>query len=254
MRRARRSACRSSSRGSRSGLCPHSRRCRPGAERHRSLPWGVANATQICLRNVRASTPPGGRKPRVSRRCTIRSLRPARVLARWLKRERSLAAPEDALDALADGRQMWTSPALVFTSRSEDRRVHVTDGLCECSSGIALVADQGLPAQAAGSQQELERHIALVAFGRSHRNRPGRPVGREDRVQPKAPEEPAVTRAIPAINGVAERRALDRLTAAGRGRRPSRPLRSAMLMSTVDFDPAAYKPSKTTASAAESIV
>src|SRR5271154_6052764 len=130
-----------------------------------------------------------------------------------LERQGSLAAPEDALDALADRREMWAMAGLVFAARPEDRRVHLADGLGECRAGIALVADQGHAAVAAGAQQQLEGDVALIAFGRGHRDRSGRTVRGEDRVQPEAPEEPAVAAAIPIVGGIPERGALDRLAA-----------------------------------------
>src|SRR5271155_4217675 len=126
-----------------------------------------------------------------------------------------LAGPEDRLDALADRREVWAFSGLVFASGSDDRGVHRTYLACELSPGVALIADQGRRALAVGARQELEGDLALIAFGRGHRESSGGPVGGEDRVQPKTPEEPAVTRAIPIVSGVAERRALDRLTASG---------------------------------------
>ena len=64
-----------------------------------------------------------------------------------------LAAPEDALDALADRREVWAPAGLVFAAGSEDRGVHVVDGLGECFPGIALVTNQGHGALTAGSGQ-----------------------------------------------------------------------------------------------------
>ena len=54
-----------------------------------------------------------------------------------------LAGPEDALDPLADRREVWASAGLVFAAGPEDRRVHVADRFSECFPGVALVADQG---------------------------------------------------------------------------------------------------------------
>ena len=132
-----------------------------------------------------------------------------------LEGERALAAPEDALDALADRREVWASAGLVLAPGSEDRGVHLADGLGECPAGVALVADQGLPAVAAGARQELQGDLALIAFGGGHRDRSGCAVGGEDRVQAKAPEEPGMAGAVAVVSGVTQRRALDRLAAAG---------------------------------------
>src|SRR5579871_1766122 len=131
-----------------------------------------------------------------------------------LERECPLAAPEDRLDALADRRQVGAVPGLVLAPRPDDRGVHLADGLGECPAGVALVADQGERSLAAGARQELQGDVTLVAFGRGHRDRSGCPVGREDAVQTKAPEEAGVRAAVAIIGGVGKRRALDGLTAA----------------------------------------
>src|SRR5450755_1424873 len=52
-----------------------------------------------------------------------------------------LAGPEDALDALADWREVWAAGGLVFAPGADDRGVHLADLACELSSGVAIVAD-----------------------------------------------------------------------------------------------------------------
>src|ERR1700688_4064130 len=59
-----------------------------------------------------------------------------------LARERSLAAPEDRLDALGDRRELRPAPGLVLAPGPDDRGVELADTLRELASGVALVADQ----------------------------------------------------------------------------------------------------------------
>src|SRR5271166_4122621 len=87
-----------------------------------------------------------------------------------LEGEGALAAPEDALDALTDGREVWAFAGLVLAAGSEDPRVHVADGLGERPSGVALVADQGLPALAAGARQEPQGDLALITVASPKRD------------------------------------------------------------------------------------
>lgn len=51
-----------------------------------------------------------------------------------LECEGALAAPEDALDALSDGCEVWASTALVLAAGSEDHGVHFAEGLGESST------------------------------------------------------------------------------------------------------------------------
>src|ERR1019366_332076 len=62
--------------------------------------------------------------------------------------EEVFAGPEDALDALADRREVRTSAGLVFAARSDKRRVALADLGREVSSGVALVAQQCFAAAA----------------------------------------------------------------------------------------------------------
>jgi hypothetical protein len=81
-----------------------------------------------------------------------------------LEGERALAGPEDALDALADRGEVWSSAGLVLATGPQDRGVQIADGLCECSPGVALVADQRLTAGSAGAPEQFQGDVALVAF------------------------------------------------------------------------------------------
>src|ERR1017187_5207427 len=125
-----------------------------------------------------------------------------------------LARPEDRLDALADRREVWASSGLVFAPGPDYGGVHVVGYGGEPRSGVALVADQSHSALAAGAGEQLQGHLALIAFGRCHGEGPRGAVWGKDRVQAEAPEEPAVAGAIPIVSGVSERRALDGLATA----------------------------------------
>ena|ERR1035441_2090412 len=50
---------------------------------------------------------------------------------------------EDALDALADRGEVWAPAGVVFAAGLGGRRVYVAEGLRECFSGVAVVAEQG---------------------------------------------------------------------------------------------------------------
>src|SRR5580698_356896 len=132
-----------------------------------------------------------------------------------LEGEGSLAAPEDALYALADRREVWASAGLVFAAGSDDRGVHLADTGGELASRVALIADQRDRALPACAGEQLKRDVPLITFGGSYRDRSGCPVGRGQQVQPETPEEPAVAGAVAVVSGIAECRALDRLAASG---------------------------------------
>ena len=59
-----------------------------------------------------------------------------------LEREGPLAAPEDALDALADRCEVRAFAGLVLAARSEHRRLQFACLRGEVAPGVALVADQ----------------------------------------------------------------------------------------------------------------
>src|SRR5271165_504266 len=132
-----------------------------------------------------------------------------------LEGQGALAGPEDRLDALADRRQVRSWAGLVLAAGPEDRRVELVNGLCECSPGIALVADQRLATRSTGPPEQFQGDVALVAFGGGDGHRPGCAVRREDAVQAKTPEEAAVAAAVAVVGGVAQRGALDGLAASG---------------------------------------
>jgi hypothetical protein len=85
----------------------------------------------------------------------------------------------------------------------------------ELPAGVALIADQGHAAIAAAALKELQRDLALALLGGRQGERSWCPVGREDRVQPEAPEQAGMARAIPVVSGVSELGALDGLAASG---------------------------------------
>jgi hypothetical protein len=104
-----------------------------------------------------------------------------------LEGEDVLAGPEDALDALADRREVRSLAGLVFAVRSEDRGVQFADFGCELASGVALVADQGHSTLPAAAGKQLQCDLALALLGQ--RECSGCSVGRKDGVQPEPPEK-----------------------------------------------------------------
>src|SRR5665647_2900569 len=128
--------------------------------------------------------------------------------------EQVLAAPEDRLDALADGSQMRAVARLVLARRAHDEGAHLGDGGREVATRVALVADEHCAAAAAASQQ-LEADLAFVTLRRGQGERPGRTVRGGQQVQAQAPEEARVGGAPAVVGDVCERRALDRLAASG---------------------------------------
>src|SRR5579862_1665091 len=106
--------------------------------------------------------------------------------------EEVFAGPEDALDALADRREMGSFAGLVFAAGTHDRGVQRADLERELAAGVALVAQEGLATLAATAFQQHEAHFAFVDLWRGELERPWCAVGSEDRVQPEAPEETGV--------------------------------------------------------------
>src|SRR4051794_19418114 len=129
--------------------------------------------------------------------------------------EEVFAGPEDRLDPLADRREMRAAAAFVFASWAHDRGVALGDGGGKGAAGVALVAQQRLAAAALAALKQDERDVALVDLGRGEFQRARGAVGREDRVQPKAPEIARMRAAPAVVGGIAQRRALDRFAAAG---------------------------------------
>src|SRR6266536_3608618 len=135
----------------------------------------------------------------------------ARAVA--FEREQVFAGPEDRLDPLADRREMRPVAGLVLAAWAHDRGVALADGGGEVAAGVALVAQQRFSAAALAAFEQYEADLAFVDLGGGELERAWCAVGREDRVQPEAPEEPRVTRAPAVVGGVAQGGASDRLTA-----------------------------------------
>lgn len=87
------------------------------------------------------------------------------------------AGPEDALDALADRREVGSTSGLVFASGSGDRGVQVADADSELPAGVALIADQRHFALAGAALEEFERDVALVLLGGGQGECSGVPSG-----------------------------------------------------------------------------
>src|ERR1019366_3725778 len=98
------------------------------------------------------------------------------------------AGPEDRLDALAQGSELRSLSGFVFAARAHDRGVQFADGSGEVAACAAFVAQQRFAAATAATGEHLEADVALVALWRCERERSGRAVRGEDRVQPKPPE------------------------------------------------------------------
>src|SRR5665811_738527 len=72
-----------------------------------------------------------------------------------LQGEQVLAAPEDRLDALADGGQVGTVAGFVLAHRAHDEGAHLGDRGRETPPGVALVTDEHRAA-AVATPQELK--------------------------------------------------------------------------------------------------
>src|SRR5512144_1459711 len=120
----------------------------------------------------------------------------ARAVA--LEREDVLAGVEDRLDALAQRRQVRAAAALILAAGAHDRRVELGELGLEVLAAEVLVADQDqhLAAVALAARDQLQTDEFLVDLRGGQRERPGGAVGREQGVQPEAPEEPAVAGAV----------------------------------------------------------
>src|SRR6059058_694339 len=131
------------------------------------------------------------------------------------EREQLFAGPEDRLDSLPDRRELRARSGFVSAAGPDDGGVEFGDGLRELAAGVTLVADKRLAAGAVAAGEQFEPDLAFVACGRGERQCSRGAVGGEDRVQPEAPEVARVGRAPAVVGGIGERRALDRLAAAG---------------------------------------
>jgi hypothetical protein len=112
--------------------------------------------------------------------------------------------PEDALDALADRGEVWSSSGFVFAARANDCRVQRVDLGLEVFAGVALVADDDDMARAVDTLQQSECDVAFTDLGTGQRQGPGGAVGREQGVQPEAVEVAAVAGAVAVVGGVGE--------------------------------------------------
>src|SRR4030088_3529375 len=68
--------------------------------------------------------------------------------------EEVFAGPEDRLDPLADRCEVEAGPGFVFAGWADERGVEVADGLGELTAGVALVAEQRLPAAALAAGEQ----------------------------------------------------------------------------------------------------
>src|ERR1035441_2176221 len=84
-----------------------------------------------------------------------------------------------------------------------NRRVCVAEGLRECFSGVAVVAEQGHRALTGGvCARGSGATFSLIAFGRGDGECSGCGVGREARVQPQTPEVSAVSCVVAIVCGI----------------------------------------------------
>src|ERR1700728_1480121 len=75
--------------------------------------------------------------------------------------EQVFAGPEDALDALADRREVRTLAGFVFAARTNERGAAIGDLGGEVSAGVALVAKQRFVAVAVDAVEEFEADFAF---------------------------------------------------------------------------------------------
>jgi hypothetical protein len=91
--------------------------------------------------------------------------------------EEVFAGPEDALDALADRREVWAVAGFVFAAWADEGGADAGDLCGELAAGVALVAQQDLAAVKADTVEELEADFAFVTFGEASANARGVPSG-----------------------------------------------------------------------------
>src|SRR5512143_3484605 len=92
------------------------------------------------------------------------SVEGARAVA--FQAEHVFGRPEDRLDALADGSEMWSAGGLVLAGGPDEVRVEGADGGGEGAADIALVADHEFAAGARAAGDQFGGDVALVALGR----------------------------------------------------------------------------------------
>lgn len=78
----------------------------------------------------------------------------------------SLHVCKDGLDPLADRGQVWPMSGLIAPCGSHDLGTQGIDRGGEGTPGIALVTHQNLAARSRTARQQLNAHLAFVAFGR----------------------------------------------------------------------------------------
>src|SRR3954447_22678251 len=127
--------------------------------------------------------------------------------------EHVFRGPEDALDTLAQRREVRSLAGLVFAAGTDDRGVQVGGVRAEVAAGVALVADDGQRAVAGDAGEHVQADLTFAGLWAGEREGAWRAVQREQAVQAKAPEVPAVAGAPAVVGGVGERaaaRGLDR--------------------------------------------
>src|ERR1044072_6379472 len=96
--------------------------------------------------------------------------------------------PEDALDALADRREVRAVAGLVLALGTQDRRAEAfADGGLKRLAGVALVGDHELAAMQPAFH-ESERDVSLLLISGREDRCPRGPVGRGEQMQPHPPE------------------------------------------------------------------
>src|SRR3954463_11209223 len=108
------------------------------------------------------------------------------------EREQVFAGLEDRLDPLAYRREVGAFAGLVLAARPGDQRLEPEGVGLELPAGVALVADHGHRTGAVDALKQRQARLALADLGARERQRAWGAVGREQGVQPKAPEVAAV--------------------------------------------------------------
>lgn len=105
---------------------------------------------------------------------------------------------EDRLDPLADRREVWSAALLVLAARAVDGRVERAQVGLELAPAEVLVADddQYLTGLALAARDHLQADGLLIDLRGGQSERAWGAVQREQRVQPKAPEEARVAGAV----------------------------------------------------------
>src|SRR5215218_1912917 len=160
----------------------------------------------------------GGQREELAGQAGAQGVQLARAVV--FEAEHVLGCPEDALHALADRGQVRSLAGFVLAAGSDDQDVQRGRIGLELAAGVALVADHGQRAGALDTREHVQRDLALGCLGAGQRERAGGAVGREQAVQPEAPEVARVTGAVAVVGGQGERaaaRGLDRAPALDRG-------------------------------------